>query len=628
MSKRSNRITRLKALSTLCRGDIVKMTTIAGSGHPAGSLSSIDIFLAVFTLARISPDTCDDPRRDRVIVSHGHTSPGLYACLSRLNYFPVEDVVATFRRENSPFEGHIERHVPGVEWSTGNLGQGLSAGCGFALASLLRKEQFHTFVIMGDAEQVKGQVSEARKFASKYDLHDLTAIIDRNHYQISGRTEQVMPVDIKENYTADGWKVLEVNGHDFRMLIDAIETATSDHEHHYVIIAQTVMGHGVSFMENKEDYHGKAPTRDECAQALKELGIEDDVDHLIAMRNTKTVIPFNRTSSAYPSIKTGTPRVYEDSIHPRATFGRALEEVAALNTEGAIAVFDCDLAGSVKVQGFAKQRPGGFFECGVSEHNTATMSGALSINGVISLWADFGVFSLDEVYNQMRLNDINETNVKIVATHLGYNVGPDGKTHQCIDYVGLLKNLHDVKFVIPADPNQTDHITRYILKQPGCYVMGLSRSKLPIIRREDGTIVFNEKYQYAYGTIDLIRDGTDGVIFTYGPMIHEAIHAWDSLKTQGITIRIYNVCSPLHMDKEIISEAAETGCVITYEDHAIQSGLGSIIADIIAENMITTKFRKVGIKQFGGSAPAGILYRKAGIDKDSLVTIVRELVQS
>jgi transketolase len=299
-----------------------------------------------------------------------------------------------------------------------------------------------------------------------------------------------------------------------------------------------------------------------------------------------------------------------------------------LNSEGRLAVFDCDLAGSVKVKGFAKQHPACFFECGVSEHNTATMAGALSINGVVSVWADFGVFSLDEVYNQMRLNDINETHVKIIATHLGYNVGPDGKTHQCIDYIGLLQNLHDVKFVIPADPNQTDHITRYILKQPGCYVMGLTRSKLPVIRREDGSIVYNERYQYAYGAIDLIRDGTDGVVFTYGPMTHEAIKAWDRLKAQGVSIRIYNVCSPLHMDKEIILEAAETGCVITYEDHAIQSGLGSIVADIIAESRIATKFKKVGIKQYGGSAPAGALYRKAGIDMESLVTIIKELIQS
>lgn len=627
MSKRTGRIARLEALSRICRGDILKMTTIAGSGHPAGSMSSIDLYLAVYTVANITPETYDDPQRDRVIVSHGHTSPGVYACLARLKYFDIEDVLTTFRREDSPFEGHIERCVPGVEWSTGNLGQGLSAGCGFALSSMLRKDTYHTYVLMSDAEQAKGQVAEARRLICKYNLHNLTVIIDRNHFQISGRTENVMPVQIKENYEADGWKTIEVCGHDFPMLMDALETATNDHEHPYALIAQTTMGHGVSFMENREDYHGKALSREECAQALAELGIDDDVDRLIQMRDERVVKPLVRSHIAYPTIKIGEPQLYNDTIHPRAVFGKALAEVAAMNP-GVFAVFDCDLAGSVKVQEFATKNPNCFFECGVSEHNTATVAGALSINGIVALWADFGVFALDEVYNQMRLNDINETHVKIVATHLGYNVGPDGKTHQCIDYIGLLQNLYDFKLIIPADPNQTDHVTRYLLKQPGNYVLGLTRSTLPVIKREDGAVLFNKDYSYTYGTIDLIRDGVDGAVFTYGPMVHEAINAWEMLKASGISIRIYNVCSPLHLDKEIILEAAETGCIVTYEDHTVQSGLGSIIADILAENRVALTFKKVGVRNFGKSARADALYKKAEIDVQSFVKIIRDLIRT
>jgi transketolase len=626
MNKRLSRIARLEALSRLCRGDILKMTTIAGSGHPAGSMSSIDIYLAVYTIANITPKIWDDPQRDRVIISHGHTSPGVYACLARLKYFDIEDVLTTFRRIDSPFEGHVERHVPGVEWSTGNLGQGLSAGCGYAIASRLRNYNFHTYVIMGDAEQAKGQVAEARRIAYKYGLYDLTVVIDRNHFQISGRTEQVMPVNIKENYEADGWKVLEVSGHDLRMLINALETAKADRKHPYAIIAQTTMGHGVSFMENKEDYHGKVLSRDECTRALAELGIEDDIEQLLGLRETRQVKAFDRALTPYPSIKVNAPAVYDKTTHPRAVFGKVLMDIAALNAPGTIAVFDCDLAGSVKVDGFSEDYPESFFECGVSEHNTATMAGALSINGVVSIWADFGVFALDEVYNQMRLNDINGTHLKVIATHLGYNVGPDGKTHQCIDYIGLLQNLFDFRLIIPADPNQTDHVTRYILKQPGNYVLGLTRSALPVIRSEDGSPIFDDQYQYTYGTIDLIREGSDGVVFTYGPMVHEAIKAWETLRTQGITIRIYNVCSPLHLAKEIIMEAAETGCIITYEDHVVQSGLGSILANIIAENNVSVKFRKLGIQQFGGSANASDLYQRAKIDTHALMNSIRDLI--
>jgi len=257
----------------LCRGDIIKMTTVAGSGHPGGSMSSIDIYLVLYSYANISPKTLDDPGRDRIIISHGHTSPGVYACLARLGFVSLDDALAGFRRYGSPFEGHIERNVPGIEWTTGNLGQGLSAGCGFALAARLNDHKYHTFVVMSDGEQAKGQVAEARRFARKYDLNNLTVIIDHNHVQISGRTEDVMPVNIKENYLADGWKVLEISGHDFSEIHQALRKALKDDRNPYAIIAETVIGKGVSFMENNVDFHGVPPNEMEYKLAIEELDL-------------------------------------------------------------------------------------------------------------------------------------------------------------------------------------------------------------------------------------------------------------------------------------------------------------------------------------------------------------------
>jgi transketolase len=613
----------LKKLSRLCRGDVIKMTAVAGSGHQAGSMSSLDIYLTLFTVANITPDTIDDPKRDRIIVSHGHTSPGLYSCLARLGFLDLENVLVGFRNVKSPFEGHIERHVPGVEWSTGNLGQGLSAGCGFALASRLRNFNYHTFVVMSDAEQAKGQVSEARRFARKYDLNNLTVIIDNNHFQISGRTEDIMPVNIKENYLADGWKALRVSGHNFIELYRAIEKALSDDKNLYVIIAQTIMGHGVSFMENKADYHSKVMTREECKKALEELGVEDNIDELLKKKGRKKFTSFDRKNMSLPVIKTGYPKGYKETMHPRTAFGNALIEIADMNPKGLIAVFDCDLAVSVRVNKFGELYPEALFESGVSEHTTATITGALSINGVVTIWADFGVFAIDEVYNQLRLNDINNTNLKLIATHLGYNVGADGKTHQCIDYIGLLRNLFGFKLVIPADANQTDHISRYVLIQPGNYVIGLTRTKLPIIENEDGNIFFDKDYKFTYGKIDLIREGNDCALFTFGPMLSQALLIWRKLKEDGIGLRIYNISSPFSVDKEIIIEAAETNLIITYEDHIVNTGLGSIISQIIAENNIDTKFIKLGIKQFGGSDKPEALYINYCLDAESLAKIIK-----
>ena len=175
---------KLSELARRSRGDILKMTTLAASGHPGGSMSSIDFYLVLYSYANVHPQSSSDPNRDRIVISHGHTSPGVYAALGRLGFFPLDAGLATFRKAGSPFEGHVEKEIPGVEWNTGNLGQGLSAGCGFALGAKMLKKDLHVFVTMGCGEQQKGQISEARRFAIKYGLSDLTVIVDFNCRQI------------------------------------------------------------------------------------------------------------------------------------------------------------------------------------------------------------------------------------------------------------------------------------------------------------------------------------------------------------------------------------------------------------------------------------------------------------
>ena len=626
-------IQELKNLARLCRGDIIKMTTIAGSGHPGGSMSSVDIYLTLYSFANITPNSSDDPDRDRIVISHGHTSPGLYACLARLGFINLAELLMGFRKIHSPFEGHIERHIPGVEWTTGNLGQGLSAGCGFALAAKLKNSNYHTYVVMSDAEQAKGQVGEARRFARKYNLNDLTLLVDFNRFQISGRTDDVMPVNIRDNYLADGWKVLEVSGHDFDEIHQAVRTALQDLNNPYVIICKTIMGKGVSFMENTEKYpgqslsqakyHGQALNREECSRALKELNIPDDIEELKMKKNPGKPTVTARKDVALPALNTGKPKTYNDPTDPRSVFGNVLEEIAKNNLKNQMAVFDCDLTESVHTIKFARINPDNFFEAGVSEHSTATISGALSINGIVTIWADFGVFAIDEAYNQMRLNDINNTNLKVIATHLGYNVGPDGKTHHCIDYIGLLKNLYGFKLLIPADPNHTDHIVRYTLKQPRNFVIGLGRTKIPIIKKSDGTVFYDGSYQLNYGKIDLLRAGSDCAIFTMGAVTGQAIITHDILKNSGINASVYCVSAPLHLEKEKIAEAAKTKLIISYEDHNINSGLGSVIAQIIAEDNLNARFIKVGIRQYGGSDEAEVLYKNYSLDAESLAALIK-----
>jgi len=614
---------KLTELSRLSRGDIIKMTCLAGSGHPGGSMSSIDMYLAVYSFAHIAPDNYTNPNRDRIVISHGHTSPGAYAALARLGFMDPREVILGFRRLDSPYEGHVVRPIPGIEWSSGNLGQGLAAGCGYALAARMKGLDYHTYVMMSDGEQAKGQVAEARRFAKKYGLAGLTVLIDNNHLQISGRVEDIMPVNIKENYLADGWRVLEVPGHDFHALYEAMQTCRDDDQNPCAIICVTVMGQGVSFMENKPEYHGRALSKDECVKALAELGVENDLDRLKAERD-KPVKLFDSKEIPPPRLNPGPNRSYPENADPRQALGNALEDLTRLNPNEPIAVFDCDLAESVQTLKFAKVRPKSFFEAGVSEHATATIAGAMSVNGIVAIWGDFGVFGIDEVYNQLRLNDINRSHLKIFATHLGYNVGPDGKTHQCIDYIGLLRNLFGFKLVLPCDANQADHILRYVLNQPGNWVIGVGRTKLPAVKDESGALFFGGDYKFEYGKADLLRDGDRAAVFSMGAMIFRALEAHEILKKEGIRVRVYNVSSPLDLDPKVVRTAAQTGLVVTYEDHNVHSGLGAIAGRIIAENGIKVKFQCLGVTGYGASADPEALFRKAGLDAAALAGRIKK----
>ncbi|MCM8820358.1 MAG: transketolase [Candidatus Omnitrophica bacterium] len=614
-------VEKLKELSRLCKGDILTMTTLAASGHPGGSMSSIDIYLTVFSYANVLPESPDDPLRDKIVVSHGHTSPGIYAALGRLGFFDIDMAVATFRLGGSIFEGHIVRKVPGVEWGTGNLGQGLSAGCGFAIADHLHKRDTHIFVLMSDGEQTKGQVAEARRFAVKYGLTNITVIVDNNRIQISGKTDDVMPCRICANYRADGWETMEVDGHNFDELYKAIKKSI-EIPSPVCIIANTVIGKGVSFMENDYRYHGKTLDEDSYIKAMKELGLEPSLEKYKQLRNQKWRYP-EREFYFSPALKSGTPILYkkEEKTDNRTAYGKALLDIAKANQDNEeypFAVFDCDLATSVKTDIFAKEFPSNFFQVGVQEHNAATIAGVVSTDKVISFFSDFGVFGVDETFNQARLNDQNYTNLKLVCTHVGLDVGEDGKTHQCIDYIGTIRNLFGFRIVIPADPNQTDRVIRYIAGQKGNWFVGMGRSKTSVITKEDGSVYFDEKYEFRYGKADIIRKGKDGYIIAMGTIVPRAVKASEILKEKGLIIGVINMSCPLVIDEDVIVEAIKTGLILTAEDHHIDTGLGMTVGIYLLEKKYTGRFIKRGISEYGSSGEPEYLFKKEGIDTQSL----------
>lgn len=626
---------RFNELGNIVRGDILTMTTVAASGHPGGAMSSADIFIVVYSLANVHPSRIEDPMRDRIVVSHGHTSAGVYSILGRLGFFDIEEPLTNFRRCGSIFEGHIEREVPGCEWSTGNLGQGLSAGCGFALSAKIRKSNYNVFVLMSDAEQAKGQVAEARRFAKKFNLNNITVLIDYNELQISGSTHKVMNVNIKENYIADGWKVIEIDGHNYNEIYNAVREGINNNSSPYAILCHTVMGKSVSFMENaREYYHGRSLSLEKCGEALKELGIEDRISFYKKKREHPNP-PKTKQKVYYsiPLIKTGKPLNYSatDQLGNRDAFGKALENIAIINRgkekSYPIVAFDCDLKESVRTNLYEEIAPEWFIEGGVQEHNTATIAGVLSIEGILTFFADFGVFGIDEVYNQQRLNAINHTNLKVVITHTGINVGKDGKTHHCIDFLGLVKNLPGFKVIIPADPNQTDRVIRFVSKEKGNFLVVMGRTKNPVITDLEGKPIFAGDYTFSYGEMDIVREGEKGVIMSYGSSLVRAIRAWEILKEEGFDLDVWNISAPLELTEEVVEKAIFKGPIFTFEDHLVYSGLGTIVGNLIAETGMGTVFKKIGIKNFAPSGSPEALYRTMGIDETTLVNEVKKVIE-
>jgi len=627
-------IAELEEAACLCRRDVLTMTTLATCGHPGGSMSSMEMYLLAWTRANLDPKDPASPARDYINVSHGHTSPGVYAVLGRLGFFDLEQAVATFRLAGSPFEGHVERDVPGIEWSSGNLGQGLSAACGFALGSRLLGHSAQVFCVMSDGEQQKGQPSEARRLAAKYGLNNVTVLLDLNGIQISGHTVDVMPQEIGAGYEADGWRVLSVDGHDLQSVYGAMYKAVHDSTAPYCILCRTLIGKGVSFMEDVPAYHGKALSAEQYAQAVSELGLPDELPKWKRLRDAGSAVTFPPLEHPKLRVDVGTPRTYgpDDKTDNRSGYGNALSDVAeatAAAKGSPIAVLDCDLASSVKTDGFAKKFADNFIQCGVAEHNAATTAGALSTTEVLTFFSDFGVFGFDETYNQHRLSDINHANLKLVCTHCGLDVGEDGKTHQCIDYVGTMLNLPGFGVIIPADPNQTDRAVRYIAAAPGSFAMAMGRSKMLPVLGDDGSPFFAGDYEFVYGRMDKVREGRDATVIALGAMLSRAVEAHEKLLLEGVGLRVLSCSCPAKLDVSAIRAAAEeTGAIITYEDHIVTTGLGAAVATAVAEGGIAAKFARLGVRRYASSGTPDALYAEHGLSPEHLADAVKALVSA
>jgi len=630
----------------------------AGSGHPGGTLSIMDIAAALY-LRVLNHDPKDPnwPMRDRVFWSAGHKAPALYTSLGFAGYVPLEDTVL-LRQLGSGFEGHPNRlKVPGVEVSSGSLGQGLGIAVGNALAGKLKGQSHRVYCIMGDGEQQEGNIWEAAMAAGHYQLDNLCGIVDRNQLQIDGWVREVMNVDpLGDKYAAFGWNVVEINGHDMEQILYAFDTARSTRGKPTVIIAATVKGKGVSFMENEASWHGVAPNKEQFEKAIVELMTprfpRERVDALLARaaENAKKVSKDTRAS--IPGFRRdywwNTGDTMKADMDPtRMGFGRGLDKAGE---DERVCTIHADISSSIRITDFEAKHPerkNRVFSVGIAEQNMMGVAAGLAKDGMIPVTGTYGVFASGRAWDQIRTTICySNLNVKIAGAHGGISVGPDGATHQSLEEISLTSILPNMHVSVPCDSLESERATYHcLLKVDGpCYIR-FAREATPVVTTKETPFEFGlanvirfrgEKPRFidAFETklaSDYRNEGEDVAIIACGPMVPEAMRAAWILKEEfGLETRVVNVHTVKPLDNlAVVQAAADTGLVVTAEEHQ-KGGFGSIIAGAILTHRTNFEqpllFNMIGVQdRFGISGKPWELVQHFGLTAEHIVDRVKQL---
>jgi len=589
-------IAGLEDAANLMRGYDLVALCAAGSGHAGGTLSIMDIAAALYLrIANHDPKNPDWPDRDRIIWSTGHKAPSLYLGLAFAGFCPIDDIV-TLRKLSSPYQGHPHwLKLPGVEASTGSLGQGLSIAVGLALAAKLDSKKHKVFCIMGDGEQQEGQVWEAAMEAGHYHLDNVIGIIDCNRLQIDGWVKDVMTVEpLAAKYGAFGWDVLRINGHDMNQVVDALEQARAVKGRPVVILADTVKGKGVSFIENQAGWHGKTPNYEELTKALEELGLTghipvqkllDKAKHYQTEVDRKLEAKMPKFSRNYWWNAGDTMKVKMEPT--RKGFGKALSD---RGDDERVVCLGLDISGSITISDFYAghpERKPRWISLGIAEQSATSAAAGLAREGKLPVLGTYATFAAARNLDQIRTSVCyGNFNVMIAGAHGGVSVGPDGATHQALEDLFAMEGLPNMSVVVPCDIVETYKATSYLLLQHrGPKYIRFAREATPIVTDDKTPFVFGKA-----NVIRLRREGPDFLqafetvlaesyknehedlsIIACGPMVPEAMRAAYILKQDfGYQTRVLNLHTLKPIDAAAIIRAGrETGAIVTAEEHQI-----------------------------------------------------------
>ena len=657
---RSYTVQELEQEAALMRGYNLVALHAAGSGHSGGTLSIMDVTAALYLrCADLDPANPNWSQRDRIIWSAGHKAPALYVGLAFAGFCKKEEVV-TLRKLYSPFQGHPHwTKLPGVEVSSGSLGQGLSVAVGAAISQKLDENPAHTFCIMGDGEQQEGQIWEAVMEAAHYHLDNLIAFVDENHLQIDGNVSDVMNVyPLDEKYSSFGWNVQRIDGHDMQQIVSAIEAAKKNNSSKpTAIICATVKGKGVSFMENLAGWHGKTPNREELDKALVELGVAGKIpveDLLARAKRYQSGVVEPKLAAKVPKFgknywwNSGTS-MKVDMKPTRMGFGESLRENG---DDPRVCCLGLDISGSITISDFYTKNPerkNRWLSMGIAEQSATAVAVGLARDGKLPVFGTYATFAAARNLDQIRVSVCyGNFNVMIAGAHGGVSVGPDGATHQALEDCSAMMSLPNMTVVVPCDAVETKKATSHLLfKFVGPKYIRFAREATPIITDENTPFVLgkanvirlrreSEKMLGAFEhklAADYANEKEDLTIVACGPMVPEALRAAHILKQEfGYETRIVNMHTLKPIDAEAVIRAAkETGVIVTAEEHQI-GALAWRVSGLITENQglygTPVLTGAIGVKdRFGDSGAPWELIKEFEVSAEHIAQKAAELMQ-
>src|SRR3989344_698257 len=605
---------QLQDIANVLRRDVTIMTTHAGSGHPTSCFSCAEIVSCLFfNEMNFDITNPDNPDNDEFILSKGHAAPILYSALFRAGC--IKDNLNHLRKLNSRLEGHpIPKSFPWVKVATGSLGQGLGIGIGMSLASRFDNRKYRTFVLLGDSEMAEGSVWEAFSLAGYYKLNNLCAIIDVNKLGQTGETTLGYKLDdYKRRIESFGWNVVKIDGHNVEEINNSLGKIGKTNKP-LCIIAKTIKGKGVSFLEGKNGWHGKALDYRELGQALDEIPkghmpkVKIKLPKKIIVKVNKSLVKVNNYK---PNIE----------ISTRESYGKALVSIS-LGDEKSV-VLDAEVGNST-YSDLVEKAGGKFIQTYISEQNMISIALGLSAKGFKPFASSFASF-LTRAHDQIRMASISSGNISICGSNAGVSIGEDGVSQMGLEDIAMFRSIPGSTVLYPSDAVSCEKLTKISHRNKGITYIRTTRSKTPIL--------YNNNENFPIGQFKILFNSKKdkATIISSGITLHEAIKAYYELKNKKINVAVIDLycIKPINEQKlnSFIKSHGEK--VIVVEDHYPGGGIGeavlSSINNIINKNN-NFNFNHLAVMEIPHSGTKDQLLKKYKINSDAIIEFVEKLV--